>query len=415
MIYYYPHPEMFENFEKPDFMKYSGNLIVWGAGRIGGVAEHCLRKAGVKILAFCDIAEDKWGTEFCGHKVISPETLKKNYPNAAILISTVFHSTIYETVSNYGYKNVFDCTSLFLKIDFDGYDFWMLPDYAIRNMEQYMAAVYRQIRKDNSIDQIFLNITTKCSLRCRDCSMFIPYVNNPCIYDADEIMKDFKSVLDCLGYIRIVNFYGGEPLLHPKLAEMILSLKDEKRVDRISIITNGTIIPNERLMQVLKDEPRIMIRISDYGVLSSKLKELEQRFSEYHIAYEVANYTYWDAPSKIALCNDSEEQLIEKFQLCTACNVLFLLNRKLYLCSTGSAVNNIGAFPKSENNYVDIAKYIDSIDLLKKKIIHFIERPQKKQYIDACRYCSGGHCVSFENKLPVAVQTKDKLEFPKLY
>ena len=415
MIYYYPHPEMFENFEKPDFMKYSGNLIVWGAGRIGGVAEHCLRKAGVKILAFCDIAKDKWGTKFCGHEVISPETLKKNYPNAAIIISAVCHSAIYETISNYGYQNVFDCSSLFLKIDFEGYNFWMLPEYAIRNVEQYMAAVYEQIRKENSIDQIYLNITTKCSLRCRDCSVFIPYVNNPCIYDADEIMKDFKHVLDCLGYIRIVNFYGGEPLIHPKLAEMILELKDEKRIDRISIITNGTIIPNERLLQVLKDEPRIMIRISDYGILSSKLKELEQILSEYHIAYEVSNYTYWDAPSKIALCNESEEQLMEKFQLCTACNILFLLNRKLYLCCTVSAVNNIGGFPPSETNYVDLEKYSKTKEILEKEIQQYVARPKNKQYMDACKYCSGLHCIHFEDKVPVAVQTKDKLEFPKLY
>lgn len=415
MVYYYPHPETFDEFEKPDFKKYSGNIVVWGAGRIGGMAEHCLKKAGVEICAFCDIAKDKWGSDFCGHKVISPDELQEQYPNAAVVISTVFHTTIYDELMKRGYENVYDCTSLFLKIDFEGYDFWMLPEYAIRNVEQYMAAVYEQKRKDTTIDQIFLNITTKCSLRCRDCSMFIPYVSNPVSYDAECIMEDFYKVLDCFGHIRIVNFYGGEPMLHPRLAQMISMLKNEERIDRISIITNATIVPDEEMLTVLKADKRIMVRISDYGNLSSRLSEIEEVFSKHGVAYEVANYTYWDSPSKIGLCDETEDELALKFQMCTACNVMFLLNRKLYLCSTGSAVNNIGAFPPSETNYVDMEKYADSLPLLYQKIKEFAERPKNKQYLDACRYCSGGHCVQFESKLPVAVQTKERLQFPKLY
>lgn len=415
MIYYYPNPEMFEDFDKPDFIKFSNNIVVWGAGRIGGVAEHCLKQIGVEICAFCDIAEDKWGTQFCGHKVISPDELKEKYPHVAVLISTVFHTTIYEELKACGYYNIFDCTSLFLKIDFEDYDFWMLPDYAIRNVEQYMAAIYAQIKKNNTIDQIFLNITTKCTLRCRDCSMFIPYVDNPCFYESDSIMNDFFDVLDCLGHVRIVNFYGGEPLLHPELAKMISKLLSDRRIDRISIITNATVIPSEELLAVLEKEKRIIIRISDYGPLSIKLEEIKQLFVEHHIPYEVANYTYWDAPSTIAPCNESNEELVLKFQQCTACNVLFLLNRKVYLCSTGSAVNNIGAFPPSETNYVDISKYSQSLPVLREKLYAFIERPKNKQYLDACRYCSGGHCVQFENKLPVAVQTNKHMVFPKLY
>lgn len=415
MIYNYPSPEKFETFEKPNFLKYSGNLVVWGAGRIGGIAEHCLKQRGVEISAFCDIAEDKWGTDFCGHTVISPQELKGRFPNAAVVVSTVFHTTICEELEKMNYKNVFDCTSLFMTIDFTGYSFWMEPDYAIRNVEQYLAAVYEQVLKQNTIDQIFLNITTKCSLRCRDCSMFIAYVENPCSYDSNIIMEDFDRVMNVLGHIRIVNFYGGEPLLHPDLAKMVRALKDDNRIDRISIITNATIIPGEELLTALENEKRIWMRISNYGPLSSKLEQIETIFKERKIKYEIANYTYWDSPSRIAPTNETNEELILKFQQCTACNVLFLLNRKLYLCSAGSAVNNMGVFPPSETNCVDIEKYGDVKEILKEKITEFIQRPQKKQFIDACRYCSGGHCVQFEDKHPVAIQAKERMKFERLY
>ena len=415
MVYYYPHPEKFEDFEKPDLKKFDGNIVLWGAGRLGGVAEYCLRKQGINICAFCDIAKDKWGTEFCGHAVISPEQLEEMYPDAAIIISNTFHYTMSSELEKKGYKNVFDCTSLFLEIDFDEYDFWMLPEYAIRNVEQYMSSIHEQIKGANSLDQIYLNITTKCSLRCRDCSVFIPYVKEKCNYDSTTVMKDFYSVLNCLEHIRIVNFYGGEPLLHPELAKMIRMLKDETRIERISIITNGTILPNEELLDVLEHDKRTLIRISDYGELSTKLSAIEEAFSSRKIAYEISNYTYWDSPSVIAPCNDTEEELQRKFQLCTATNCAILLNRKFYRCITASAVNNMGVFPYSESNCVDIGKYEDSEKELKDKLNEYLERPRNKKYFDACRYCSGMYCVHFENKVPVAVQAKEQMEFPKLY
>ena len=415
MIYNYPYKEKFDTFEMPNLKRYSGNIVVWGAGKIGGVAAHCLKKKNIQVVAFCDVAEDKWGEEFCGYKIISPEQLKNEYPEAAVIISTVFHQTIVEHLKRLGYKNIFDCVSLFLQIDFEGYDFWMLPNYAIRNVEQYMATIYEQTIKDNEVDQIFLNITTKCSLRCRDCSMFIPYVSNPVVYDANIIMDDLFKVIDALGHVRVLNFYGGEPLLHPELSKMIAQLEGNERIDRISIITNATILPDEQLLNVLKKDKRVWMRISDYGVLSTKMQELKKMLEESRIVYEVANYKYWDAPSRIAPVNETEEELIAKFQQCTAGNNLFFLNRKLYLCSTGSAVDNMNVFPFSESNFVDVGKNGESVEVLCKELIEFLSRPKNKKYIDACKYCSGSHCVQFEDKRPVAVQTKERLEFDKLY
>lgn len=95
-----------------------------------------------------------------------------------------------------------------MEIDFSDYDFWASEEYIIRNIEQCLAAVLEQKTSSGRIDQIFLNITTKCSLRCRDCSLFIPYVASPCDYPAKDIMTDFNKVLDSLGHVRVVNFFA---------------------------------------------------------------------------------------------------------------------------------------------------------------------------------------------------------------
>lgn len=415
MIYKYAHPEYFDGWKVPDLETYNGNLILWGAGRIGGIAAHCLKKRGIPFTAFCDIAKDKWGTTFCGHKVISPDELKKTYSNAVILITAVFHNSISNSLITDGFTSFFDCSSLFLEIDFSDYEFWMSPDYAIRNVEQYLSAIIEQEKSEHSIDQIFLNITTKCSLRCKNCSLFIPYQSAPCHYCQEQIMEDCFTVLNALGHVRIVNFYGGEPMLHPGLPSMIRRLSDETRIERISIITNGTIIPNEDLLSAIKAEKRFLMRISDYGALSSKLGALKDILEKNKIKYEIANYTYWDEPSKIGYMKSTEEELISKFMHCTACNVVFLLNRKLCLCSTASALCNMDVFPPSENNYVDLNRNYPSDQILKQSIKDFISRAGTGKYFDACQYCSGNHCVQFEHKVPVAEQTKELLKLDKLY
>jgi len=410
MIYQYAHPEYFRDWDKPNFERLVNPLILWGAGKIGGAAAHCLKKRGIEYTAFCDIAKDKWGTQFCGHEVISPKELQKRYPNAVVMISAVFHNNIYDLLWKMNYKEIYDCSSLFMEIDFSDYDFWASKEYMIRNVEQYLAAVLEQKTSCGRIDQIFLNITTRCSLRCRDCSLFIPYVVSPCDYPADDIISDFTKVLNALGHVRIVNFYGGEPLLHPDLASMIHSLKNETRIDRISIITNGTILPSDEIFKAMQDEKRFMVRISDYGEISRKLHELIKALDLYGIPYEVANYTYWDRPSTIAFSHDNEEQLITKFRHCTSCNVLFLINRKGYLCSTGSAVCNMGQFPDSPSNYIDL---LDD-QYFPEKLDYFVKRPRKGEYMNACHYCSGNHCVQFEDKVPVAVQAKERMYFSSL-
>ncbi|WP_027630243.1 radical SAM protein [Ruminiclostridium cellobioparum] len=414
MIYNYPHPEYFSDWEKPDFPGYKGNLVLWGAGKVGGVAAHCLKKQGIEFMAFCDIARDKWGTTFCDHKIISPEELKRNHQDAVIIITSSFHNSIEEELRKYGFTKVFDCTSLFMMIDFSSYNFWMEIDYAVRVIEQYLAAVLEQKANNQVIDQIFLNITTKCSLRCKHCSTIIPYISSPCHYNSQKILGDVTRILDALGHIRVVDFYGGEPLLHPDLPYMIKSLSEEKRIDRIYAITNGTIIPNDDLIEAMKAEKRFSMRISHYGALSTKVDTIKNILDKNCIKYEVTNYTYWDEGPKFGYLDSTEEELVSKFKHCTACNVLMIQNGKISLCSPGSVMNNMNVVSDTPSDYVDLSDN-ESAEELRDRILNFRARSKTGEYFKFCKYCFGNHCSQFENKVPVAEQTKELLLIDKFY
>ena len=60
-------------------------------------------------------------------------------------------------------------------------------------------------------------------------------------------------------------------------------------------------------MQAIKEEPRFMVRISDYGAISKNLQALEEKLRQLNISYEIANYEYWDRASRIGTAGHENE------------------------------------------------------------------------------------------------------------
>jgi len=410
MIWNYDHPEKFDSFDKVDLKEHGDNIVLYGAGRIGGMAAHCLKKRKINVLAFCDSAEYKHGTEYCGIPVISPTELKEKYPNAIVLITTVFSRSVQDTLFKLGFQNMYDCTDLLMKIDFTNYDFWMKPQYAIRMVEQYLAAMYSIKKNISRVDAIYLVATTRCTLRCTECSSFVPYIADSKDYTADELLTSLDKVLDILGSVRVVNFYGGEPLLCKSLARMITKLRNEKRIEQIQISTNGTILPDDNLLSVL-DDPRILFRVSKYeGNAQQKISELDELLSVHKIKHEIINYKYWDAGAKIQNCNDSPEELERKLLECTSCGIIYILGDKAFLCSPACFYYAVDETCSLNKEFADLNGDITTVEASFRALT---ERLRTGEHLELCKYCTGVHAAQLVDKVPVAVQTKSRLFFPE--
>ena len=70
----------------------------------------------------------------------------------------------------------------------------------------------------------------------------------------------------------------------------------------------------------------------------------------------------------------------------------------------------MGVFPDSADNYIDL---LDDHDFTQ-RLNRFLKRRNTDEYMDACRYCSGAKFLHFEERVPVAVQTKEVMTFPSL-
>lgn len=82
------------------------------------------------------------------------------------------------------------------------------------------------------IYQIEMVVTTKCSLRCKDCSNLMQYYKSPYHVDIKKNLKALKNLLDNVDEIGTLTFLGGEPLLYPDLVELLGGVLIAPRLER---------------------------------------------------------------------------------------------------------------------------------------------------------------------------------------
>jgi len=107
--------------------------------------------------------------------------------------------------------------------------------------------------------QIF--ITNRCNLRCLGCFARSVMKDDNLDISVDEYKRVINDFIDKGG--KQINLLGGEPLLHPKLKD-ILNINREKGI-KTTIYTNGNLL-NEFNKE---DFDRIKIRISIYSLCKS--------------------------------------------------------------------------------------------------------------------------------------------------
>lgn len=84
------------------------------------------------------------------------------------------------------------------------------------------------------------NITLACQNRCVACNHFVP-VQDPWFIEPEDLKRDLAMASKIVHFERY-NLVGGEPMLHPKLMELLHILKDSGIADTLEITSNGQAI-----------------------------------------------------------------------------------------------------------------------------------------------------------------------------
>lgn len=229
-------------------------------------------------------------------------------------------------------------------------------------------------------------LTTYCTLRCRHCANLMQYYSNPSHSSAEQVIGSLKEILSSVDGIVLLRILGGEPLLYPELYRVLHFCLREQKINRIEVVTNGTLLLPEDVLTLLsghvKAKPEMKLCISDYGKNSSKKDLLIRQLDEAGIPYTV-QLSKWRAAGNILRRDRNRKELKNLFRGCNKC--ISLLNGELHICPRSSHGTDLHFVPKKQGEYIIISEYKGDPIALQVAICALLRR----QYVEACKYCDG--------------------------
>jgi hypothetical protein len=363
------------------------NLYIWGAGWNGIKCLEFLRWLNIdKDFGICFIDSDtnKQSTYVCGIKVISPNELYALPDNVKAMTAIV--------VTPYR-----DCDKILSEISVSFPDtsfFWQMGVINSANKNNGFVRNFVctfLLYKYNKLLSHWTNYlaTTKCSLNCKGCLNMTNYIKQRC----DTPLSEFKSHIDTVfskyDYLYAFHFTGGEPLLCKELPEMMeyVVSKYGDRIWDVFCLTNGTILPNERVITVSK-KYNYRFAITNYTESAPNFKEILTRiittFENNGIPYSIGKPTEWaDLEMGIADWTYlSEAELIEHHD---DCNLFWhsFQNGAIYTCSYPSYAETAGLYKVTPDDFIDI------LSATKHELLEFEFGYCNKGYGGLCRHCNG--------------------------
>lgn len=240
-------------------------------------------------------------------------------------------------------------------------------------------------KNDFNIKYIEIVLTTKCTLNCKGCSALMDYYDKRNDMSLDKNIKSLKRILDSCDSIDHLRLLGGEPLLYPNLYEMLYFIKNQEKINRVSIVTNGTLlIKDNKILDILKDS-KFDVFISDYGKISRKKDELIKLLKTNNIRYILGNKDFmWRDYGDLECRNRKKSQLKKQFLnceiMCTS-----ILNGNIFHCPRNSHGTNLKKIPLKEQDYVNLLDDNIDIEQLRKKLYKFFYK--YTPYVEACNHC----------------------------
>lgn len=358
------------------------DYVIWGCSDF---AEQLIRSLGdcLKISYLVDKSPDKDGTVYCGYPVRSPKVLEQDRKKK-IIISNTYMGTRRKIMN--------DLTAM-------GY----VCDVDFTFVEQVLSIYNWKIRNQIVSQYVEISITTACTLRCKNCTAYMPYVNKRIHIPLQELFESTDSYFGCIDYVGRFRILGGEPLLHPNLVEYInyIGEKYRDRIGELCIVTNGTIPISDDLMQVIKKN-KVTLFVSNYSKSGHPLATPDrynvflQKLDREDIRYYFSNDQKWLDLGLPVKEEFSDEVLRERFSDCRHYCRSIVSNR-LFMCATWAFAVLGGIYTEDWSQFKGNG-IIDLPRLSKKSPEERFEEwfrfdismdALQDGFLDFCRYCKG--------------------------
>lgn len=262
-------------------------------------------------------------------------------------------------------------------------------------LEDFLPEWYWKYKKEVCLSQVFSSITSRCTFNCKYCNMLMPYYKRHYEYTEEDIIADMELLFQRVDYLVSYFVIGGEPLLNKNLGKILEKVNEKfsNKIGYIQVISNGSIVPDQDLIKVIK-KCDVKVRLSDYTHVipyDAKLQKVKNVLEENRIEYSMSIYETWmdlGFPEKVNPIGKTVKDVRSHMLQCSpGCHILS--DKKFFYCGVVFSAEKCGLYHLSEGDFVDL-QYSEG-DLLadKERIMKYCLGSIDKGYISICNICRG--------------------------
>src|SRR5664279_1690696 len=144
-----------------------------------------------------------------------------------------------------------------------------------------------------------------CNLTCTGCGRIREYSTN---------LKDMMSLEDCLGAATecnapMVSICGGEPLIYPKIEELVDGLLDQGRI--VYVCTNGMFMRKKMREHLARTytvgvEPKLSALLAQNLITDKEAAEIRKGKNDGRPGIKPSKWMYWNVHVDLSLIHISE-------------------------------------------------------------------------------------------------------------
>jgi hypothetical protein len=228
----------------------------------------------------------------------------------------------------------------------------------------------------------------------------MPLYKDALSYGPEELIKDLDALLLSVDFMYEVRILGGEPFVYPNLDQIISKCLSERKIDKIRIITNGTILPSDDCMAFFSglkpwQKNKILFSISSYSIVADPVKnKLYARLKGMGYCFHIREIRVWNDYGLFDKRNYSMEDLTRNYSTCSLCVTLF--NHEISMCARAAHGTFLGLIPKTETEQVKLDGH--GAEQVRRELQSLFS----KKFISTCNYCDQMKDI----EIPAAIQRK---------
>lgn len=360
-------------------------VYIYGCGKLGHILYEILKQY-CSELYFIDSDPSKWGDH-----VLSPQTFQYETPKTGTLTVVAAAMPGCTEIE----KNLWSMGLIRHK------DYFIFDEFMSKYLKVYLT--YRH--GISRLDILDISLTQKCNLKCKDCSILTPYIENPVNRSLDEVLNDVDLLFSRVDFIEKIYLIGGEPLLYPEINMVCrqLKMRYKEQYGILFIATNGLVKISEKTLNTFK-ECGVRMQISDYSKTNAAFLERIDRFvgllENFGIPYDRMREFQWVNYGFRG--EDREETEIATAELFTKCGIdcRAMEKGRLYYCFPAMMVNKAMNIQQDPENIFDLRNVEEGY---KKRLLEFDMGSNERGYLKMCRRCNGSYLLN-KRYIPAAEQ-----------